>query len=122
MRNAVLLMMPASALAWAQTLPLSPKRRATFHGQMSQPVEPFRIIGTNLNDPALRPPFGGGMLGDVEMQHTATLVSEHHKYKQYFRLQCGNGEEIDGDQLTDVVSEKRHPCLGRFFALLRHPA
>src|SRR6266850_2928942 len=29
----------------AQTSPLSPEARARFHGQMSEPVEPFRIIG-----------------------------------------------------------------------------
>ena len=45
MRKAVLLMMMSSALVWAQTSPLSPEQRATFHGQMSQPVEPFRIVG-----------------------------------------------------------------------------
>lgn len=38
-----LLMLPA--LCWAQTSPLSPEQRATFHGQMSQPMEPFRIVG-----------------------------------------------------------------------------
>jgi metallo-beta-lactamase class B len=45
MRKAVLLIMMSSALVWAQTSPLSPEQRATFHGQMSQPVEPFRIVG-----------------------------------------------------------------------------
>src|SRR5438132_2426143 len=45
MRNAVLLILMTSALVWAQTSPLSPEQRATFHGQMSQPAEPFRIIG-----------------------------------------------------------------------------
>ena len=45
MRNAVLLILMSSAVVWAQTSPLSPEQRATFHGQMSQPVEPFRIIG-----------------------------------------------------------------------------
>src|SRR3989454_10720859 len=45
MRKAVLLIMMSSVLVSAQTSPLSPEQRATFHGQMSQPVEPFRIVG-----------------------------------------------------------------------------
>src|SRR5689334_24117263 len=45
MRNALLLILISSAVLWAQTSPLSPEQRATFHGQMSQPVEPFRIVG-----------------------------------------------------------------------------
>src|SRR5215469_13294316 len=45
MRNVMLLVLMWPALLSAQTSPLSPEQRATFHGQMSQPVEPFRIIG-----------------------------------------------------------------------------
>jgi metallo-beta-lactamase class B len=45
MRNAAFLVMMVSAMAWAQTSPLSPQQRATFHGQMSEKVEPFHIIG-----------------------------------------------------------------------------
>jgi metallo-beta-lactamase class B len=45
MRNVMVLILMSSAMLWAQTSPLSPEQRATFHGQMSQPVEPFRIIG-----------------------------------------------------------------------------
>jgi metallo-beta-lactamase class B len=45
MRNVIVLMLISAATLWAQTSPLSPEQRATFHGQMSQPVEPFRIIG-----------------------------------------------------------------------------
>lgn len=40
---AVLMWMTASVV-WGQTSPLSPEQRATFHGQMSEPAEPFRII------------------------------------------------------------------------------
>ena len=45
MRNVVLLVIMVSSLVWAQTSPLSPQQRATFHGQMSERVEPFHIIG-----------------------------------------------------------------------------
>src|SRR6266436_23132 len=45
MRNAVLSIVMSSVILSAQTSPLSPESRAQFHGEMSQPVEPFRIIG-----------------------------------------------------------------------------
>src|SRR6266566_930159 len=45
MRNSLILILMSSALLCAQTSPLPPEQRATFHGEMSQPVEPFRIIG-----------------------------------------------------------------------------
>src|SRR5215467_16156849 len=45
MRNAMVLILLSVAKLWAQTSPLSPEQRATFHGEMSQAVEPFRIVG-----------------------------------------------------------------------------
>jgi len=45
MRNALLLIVITSGLLSAQTSPLTPQARARFHGEMSQAVEPFRIIG-----------------------------------------------------------------------------
>src|SRR6266403_3525710 len=45
MRNSLILILMSSALLCAQTSPLSPEQRATFHGEMSQPVEPYRIVG-----------------------------------------------------------------------------
>src|SRR5215467_2693558 len=45
MRNAVLLVVLSAVVAWAQTSPLSPEARARFHGEMSQGVDPFHIIG-----------------------------------------------------------------------------
>jgi len=45
MRNAVFLAILSSALLSAQTSPLSPEQRATFHGRMSEAVEPFHIVG-----------------------------------------------------------------------------
>jgi len=45
MRNALLPIVITSGLLSAQTSPLTPEARARFHGEMSQAVEPFRIIG-----------------------------------------------------------------------------
>ena len=66
-------------------------------------------------DDLLRRPFCGGMLSNIEMQHAATLVRQHNEYIQHSQLQCGNSKEIDGDQLTDVVSQKGLPRLGWVF-------
>src|SRR5437660_11358901 len=45
MRNAVFLAILSSALLSAQSSPLSPEQRATFHGRMSEAVERFHIVG-----------------------------------------------------------------------------
>src|SRR5215510_11938299 len=71
-------------------------------------------------DDLLRRPFGGGMLGDIEMQYAPPLMRKDHEDKQHFQLQCGHREEGDGDQVTDMVRQKGLPCLGWVFALLRH--
>ena len=44
-RKAVLLIIISSIVAWAQTSPLSPEQRATFHGRQSEAIEPFHIVG-----------------------------------------------------------------------------
>jgi transposase len=71
-------------------------------------------------DDLLRRPFGGGMLGDIEMRYAPPLMRKDHEDKQHFQLQCGYSEEVDGDQVTDMVRQKGLPCLGWVFALLRH--
>ena len=45
MPNAVLLVIMSPVVLWAQISPLSPEQRATFHGRMSEAVEPFHIVG-----------------------------------------------------------------------------
>src|SRR5260370_41698441 len=49
-------------------------------------------------------------------------MCEDHEYKEDPQLQGGNGKEVDGDQLIDMVAQKRLPGLGWFFASLRHQA
>src|SRR5260370_8980381 len=45
MRNAVFLIFMGAVVLSAKTSPLSPEQRATFHGRMSEAVEPFHIVG-----------------------------------------------------------------------------
>src|SRR6267143_4619305 len=71
-------------------------------------------------DDLLRRTFCGGMLRHIEMQHAAAIMRKDHEDKQHFQLPCGNSKEVDGHQLTDVVRQKRLPCLGWVFAQPRH--
>src|SRR2546427_1636909 len=73
-------------------------------------------------DDLLCGPFCRGMLRHIEMQHTAALMCQDHEYKEDSELQGGNGKEVDGDQLTEMVTQKSLPGLGWFFASLRHQA
>jgi len=45
MRYALMLIVTSCGLLSAQTSPLTPEARARFHGEMSQAVDPFHIIG-----------------------------------------------------------------------------
>ena len=84
-------------------------------------ISRHNIFGECFDD-LLRGPFCRGMLRHIEMQHTATLMCQDHEYKEDSQLQGGNGKEVDGDQLTDMVTQKSLPGLGWFFASLRHQA
>ena len=86
---------------------------------VSYEISRRRVFWERFDDLLCRP-FCRGMLGDIEMQHAATLMRQHNEYKQNSQLQCGNGEEVDGNQLTDVVTQKSLPGLGWLFASLRH--
>jgi len=62
------------------------------------------------------------MLGDVEVEDAPTIVSEHHEDEQDAKVRGGNGEEIDGDQIRDVIGQERAPGLrGRCAALRDEP-
>src|SRR5438132_1868533 len=82
-------------------------------------ISRHNIFGECFDD-LLRGPFCRGMLRHIEMQHTATLMCQHHEYKKHSQLQGGNSKEINGDQLTDVVAQKGLPALGRSRGMLRH--
>src|SRR5215472_1583048 len=45
MRNALMLIVTSCGLLSAQTSPLTPEARARFHGEMSQAMDPFHIVG-----------------------------------------------------------------------------
>src|SRR2546426_3077646 len=60
---------------------------------VSYEISRRRVFWERFDDLLCRP-FCRGMLGDIEMQHAATLMRQHNEYKQNSQLQCGNGEEV----------------------------
>ena len=60
------------------------------------------------------------MLGDIEMNDSSAMMSEHDENEQYAEPGGGNREEIEGDEISDMVGEERPPRLGWRCAPLRH--
>jgi hypothetical protein len=50
-------------------------------------------------------PVRGGMLGDVEVDDTSSIVGEHDEDEEYPQARGGHCEEINGHQVPDVVGE-----------------
>jgi hypothetical protein len=58
-------------------------------------------------------PFGGGMLGHVEVQNAPPMVGEHDQDEQHAPMSGWHCEEIDRDQVADMVGEElRQVCDG----------
>jgi hypothetical protein len=53
------------------------------------------------------------MAGDIEMTHSAAMMSQNHKNKQPWKASGGHHEKVRQDQLLHVITEKRTPSLGR---------
>jgi hypothetical protein len=58
-------------------------------------------------------PVCGGVLGDAEVDDAPAMVSEHDEDKEHAQAGAGDGEEIDGDEVSDMVGEERAPGLRR---------
>jgi hypothetical protein len=71
-------------------------------------------------DDLLSGPAGGRMLGDIEMDDSSAMMSEHDENEEYTQACRGNREEIEGDEISDMVGEERPPGLWRLRAPLRH--
>jgi hypothetical protein len=51
------------------------------------------------------------MLGDIEVEDAPAIVSEHDEDEQDAQARGGNGEEIAGDHIRDVIGKERAPGL-----------
>ena len=56
-------------------------------------------------------PRHGGMLGDIEVEDAAPIVGEHDEDEQDAQARGGDGKEVDGDEVPDVVGQERAPRL-----------
>ena len=63
-------------------------------------------------------PLGGWMLSDVEMHNAPAIVSQNKKHVQDRKSDGGHDEKVHGNQLLDVVFQKRPPTRGRWFPML----
>src|SRR5262245_21053731 len=52
---------------------------------VSYQISRCRIVRKRFDDLLCRP-LCSGMLRDIEMQHTTTLMRQHHEHKQHFQL------------------------------------
>ena len=68
---------------------------------VSQEIARRRLKWEGLNQ-LLRRPFGGRMLGHVEVKHSAPLMAENDQHKKYFQL-CGwHDEEVHGGEFPGM--------------------
>jgi hypothetical protein len=75
---------------------------------VSQQVTRCRIPRECLND-LLRRSLSGGVLGDIDMHDTSTLVSQHEKDEQYPERGSGHGEKITGHYVLHVIVHEGFP-------------
>src|ERR1035441_8651454 len=71
-------------------------------------------------DNLLARPFRRGMGCNVEMNHSATMMSQNHKDKQHSKACSRYYEKVHRHQLLHVIAEKSTPSLGRWLALTGH--
>jgi hypothetical protein len=63
---------------------------------------------------------GGVVFGHVEVNDPPAVVDEHDEDEEDAKASGGHGEEVNGDQVAEVVSEKRPPGLRGLGAARRH--
>ena len=59
----------------------------------------------------LRGPRRGRMRRDVHVDYAASVVRQHHEYKQHAKRGGGDREEVDRGELGDVIGEEGAPRL-----------
>jgi len=79
---------------------------------VSEEVRRGGVVREGFHD-LLGRPGRGGMPGDVEVEDAPPVVGEHDEDEQDASARGGNGEEIDGDEVPDVIGQERAPRLRR---------
>ena len=65
-------------------------------------------------------PFSRRVFGDVEVNDTAPLMTEHEKHEQDAEPNSWHREEVDGDQALEVIVEERPPTWARWLPVADH--
>jgi hypothetical protein len=78
----------------SQTVDAVPERGAVDRVAIAEEVRRRGVVREGVHD-LLGGPLGGGMLGHVEVDDTATLVSEHDEDEEDAQARGGDREEIE---------------------------
>ena len=62
-------------------------------------------------DNLLRGPGGGGMFGDVRVQHLTAPMLQHEEHEQDLHHDGRDGKEVDRDHLSGMGVQERLPVL-----------
>ncbi len=65
-------------------------------------------------------PFSRRVFGDVEVNDTAPVMTEHEEHEQRAEPDGRHREEVDGDQALEVIVEERPPTRARWFPVADH--
>jgi hypothetical protein len=71
-------------------------------------------------DNLLGGPLGCRMFGHIEMHDATSFVGQHDEDIENTKRGGGDGEEINGDKVGEVIVEKGPPRLGWGFAVTNH--
>jgi hypothetical protein len=102
---------PGQHVPDSHALHSAPKRVTVDAVPIAEEVRWRGVVRERLHN-LLGGPVRGGMLGDVEVDETSSIVGEHDQDEEYPQARGGHREEIDGDQVPDVVGEERPPWDG----------
>ncbi len=97
----------------------APKSFPVYVVTVTQQVPGRGVEGKGL-DYLLCRPLGRGVSGDVEVDNLAAFVSQHQEHVEDLKAGCGDGEEIDGHELFDMIVEEGPPSLGRWLLVPNH--
>lgn len=70
------------------------------------------IIGERFDD-LLGSPLSRRIGSDVEVNDVSSVVTQHDKGEKYVKRGCGDGEEVDADDVGQMVIQESPPSLRR---------
>ena len=83
-------------------------------------LEIFGFLVRKGVDDLLRCPFGIGVVGRVEVDDLPPVVAQRDEHVQYPKSNRGNGKEITGSDVGNMIIQERSPRLRRGFSEADH--